>query len=198
MLNDDNCYIEEKYPISIFKENEINFSWNTIKVGWDLKLLNVAEINIFAMDYIKNNQKLTENKYITELIADIQKIDIDEVLYKIFESLNLVWPEKEKCLWNQEWRKWRFCILSTMIKNISDKNQLLCKIDHLYSILEYPIDMSPLLSDEVYEFIIKRLAEFLLYEKILIDTDYEYLPERIGEQKVTIKFICMKDKNNNS
>jgi hypothetical protein len=39
-----NFEVEEKYPISIFKNNNIPCSWNTVKVGWDLKRLTGREI----------------------------------------------------------------------------------------------------------------------------------------------------------
>lgn len=191
-MEKNNFNVESMYPMSIFKDSQINYSWSTIKVGWDLQRLTIDEIGKFALDYMEANLGLV-NRYISELIfSEIDSYDMDECLNKVFTSLDLIWPEKESCLWNQEWRKWRFCILNAMVKHIENEEELLYKIEGLYADFGYPIDMKPFIyympicrcvdNEERFKgpsYFMKRINGFIAYERNLIDTCYEYLPEKI-------------------
>lgn len=189
--NDLDFNVKAVCSLSIFKDSGIECSWNTIKTGWDLQRLTVEEISLFALDYMEANPGLV-NMYISEVIFGVKYYEMDEYLEKIFTSLNLYFPEKDECLWNQEWRKWRFCILNTMVSYIKDEEQLLQEIEGLIADFRYPFDMKPfylympvsgnpddLSKYENYDYLIKRINSFLRYEKVLIETGYRYLPEKL-------------------
>jgi len=188
-----NFEVEEKYPISIFKNNNIPCSWNTVKVGWDLKRLTGKEIGIFALDYSELHPGLI-NEYISELVFGVKDYEISEYLKKVFDSLHLTLLEEATPIWNQEWRKWRFCIMSEMYKNINDHQELLVKIEGVYADFGYPIDMVPFIyymSSEDPEIIKKltpeqalarlvvKLSTFLIQERLIIENGCDILPEKI-------------------
>src|SRR3990167_763779 len=136
-----NFEVESKYPINIFKDNDLEISWNTIKVGFDLNRLSPKEISKFAMQYLEMHSDLV-NEYISELIFGIKKEDISTYIKKAFTSLGLKMPEKNTPEWNKEWYKWRYCIMSEMVKHIADDEELLECIEGVYADFGYPADMS--------------------------------------------------------
>lgn len=183
--------MEAKYPLSIFKNSGLECSWSTVKVGWDLKRLTIEEIGKFALDYLETRPNLI-NLYISELIFGVKDYEMDDYLKELFISLNLSLPEEESSVWNQEWRKWRFCILNAMVKNITDDQELLETVEGLYADFGYPQDMVPFiyympsgddLSQLTYEECLKRLVNkihnFLVKEKALIKSGYSQLPLKI-------------------
>lgn len=181
------------YTMNIFKDNQIEHNWNTIKVGWDLKYLNIEEIKLYAIDYVKTYPELS-NLYISELILETESNKIEEHIKNIFTSLNLAYPDRVSYSWNEEWRKWRFCIINTMLKYISNEEQFIHEVQNMYEDLGGPIDMQPFVfyttpdnnqeKLENYKCIIKRIICFLEYEKTLIETGYVFLPEKIGDPKI--------------
>lgn len=187
-----NFTVEAKYPLSIFKDSGLECSWNTIKVGWDLKRLTVDEIGKFALDYLETQPNLI-NLYISELIFGIKDYEMDDYLKKLFISLNLSWPEEESSVWNQEWRKWRFCILNAMVKNITEDQELLGTVEGLYADFGYPEDMASfiyympksdddteqLTHEEACKRLIKTIFNFLVEEKTLIESGCSQLPIKI-------------------
>lgn len=188
-----NFAVEAKYPLNIFKTSGLECSWNTIKTGWDLKRLTVDEIGKFALNYLETQPNLV-NLYISELIFGIKDYEVNDYLKKLFISLNLSWPEEGSSVWNQEWRKWRFCILNTMIQNITEKEVLLETIEGLYADFGYPEDMTPfiyympvsddddtkqLTTEECRSRLIKKAIDFLAKEKTLIESGYDLLPKKI-------------------
>jgi hypothetical protein len=186
-----NFQVEAKYPLIIFKDNGLECSWNTVKVGWDLKRLTTDEIGNFAVSYLEACPSLID-QYISELIFGIKAYEMNDYLRKIFDSLHLSWPEEGSSVWDQEWRKWRFCILSTMVKNITDEQELLATVEGLYADFGYPKDMEPfiyympqsdenagLTPNEACQLLIKKIINFLAEEKALIESGCSQLPKRI-------------------
>src|SRR5260221_12806249 len=94
-----NFQVEAKYPFIIFKDNGLECSWNTVKVGWDLKRLNTDEIGKFAVSYLETQSGLV-NQYISELIFGIKDYEMDDYLKKVFGSLHLNWLEEGSSVWN--------------------------------------------------------------------------------------------------
>jgi len=174
-----NFSIKEKYPFQIFQENDLKCSWATIKVGWDLKYLDINEISNFAILFLEIHPNLC-NEYISELIIGITEYDVTNILKKLFKSLKLEFPEYGSSLWNKEWRKWRYCIMNEIVKYASNTQDLLIKIESVYANFEYPEDMKPLIyympTDETTELnyedncikLIKKIKNFLQEEKIHI------------------------------
>lgn len=179
--------METKYSIQIFKNNGLNCSWATIQVGWDLKCLTSEEIGRFAIYFLEIYPNVI-NEWISEFIFGVKDYEVEECLKKIFKSLKLDFPIKKSSLWNQEWRKWRYCIISETIKNISDTQELLIKIEGIYVDFGYPEDMRSLIyyipSDEVsnegYEescaSLVRKINIFFKEERERIDKGCNVLP----------------------
>lgn len=144
--------METKYSIQIFKNNGLNCSWATVQVGWDLKCLDADEVGKFAIDFLETHPNVI-NEWISEFIFGVKDYEVEELLKRVFKSLKLEFPMKKSSLWNQEWRKWRYCMISETIKNVSDVQDLLIKIDGIYVDFGYPEDMISFIyympSDEV-------------------------------------------------
>jgi hypothetical protein len=144
--------VETKYSIQMFQNNGLNYSWATIQVGWDLKCLDPDEIGKFAINFLETHPNVI-NEWISEFIFGVKDYEVEDLLRKIFKSFKLNYPMKKSSLWNQEWRKWRYCIISEIIKHVSEAQELLIKIEGIYVDFGYPEDMRALIyylpSDEV-------------------------------------------------
>ena len=178
--------IEDKYPLTIFDDSEILYSWQTIKVGFDLKRITLNEIQNYAIAFLKKHPNVI-NEYISEVIIGIKDYEMDSYLKNIILSLDDDIPEKNKQSWNLEWRKWRYCILNAMFHKINDKDKLLNSVAGLYADFGYPKDMEgfinympakePLITpQEGQQRLLKNVEEFLLNEKIKIDHNDGNLP----------------------
>jgi hypothetical protein len=183
----------DKYPIKIFKDNNMACSWNTIKVGWDLHCLAIEEVKKFALEYLEQYPDVI-NEYISELVFDISESKVSIYLKKIFESLELKEPKKYTSEWNKEWLKWRYCIINEIIKSILDKEELLNSIEAVYADFGYPEDMTefiyympqkdldhPVSSHEAHNRLVIKLKKFLEKEKVKIDKNSNILPPRVIE-----------------
>jgi len=188
-----NFKVEAQYPISIFKNNNIPCSWTTVKVGWDLKRLTEKEIGVFALDYSELHPGLI-NEYISELVFGVKDYQAAEYLAKVFDSLSLELPEEASPIWNQEWRKWRFCIMSEMYTNIKDHDELLVAIDGVYADFGYPVDMVPfiyympsedleliktLTPEQAQARLVGEIGHFLISERKNIENGCDTLPKKI-------------------
>lgn len=132
---------ESKYALNIFEDNHIFYDWNTIYVGYLLKRLKLEDLKEYALDFAEKNQdSITEP--ISELILKNDNNGLIELLRDIFLSLNIEVPTEKTIIWNLEWSKWRYCILSEINKHISDARELLQKIEEVYADFGYPEDMN--------------------------------------------------------
>lgn len=182
--------VEAKYSIEIFEKNDIDCTWDTIQVGYDLERLTLHEIEKFAIFYLESHPKII-NEYISELICGIQEYEINNCLKNAFLSLGLKFPEKYSAIWNREWLKWRYCILSEMVKNIKNDEELIYKVEGLCADFGYPDDMKnliyympadkvvmPLTPVEARKKLIEKAKNFLAYEREKIDQGACILPSR--------------------
>ena len=177
--------VEAKYPIRIFQNNGLVCSWITIKVGWDLKRLDLDEIRDFAISFLEAHPTLI-NEYIAELIFGVREYEFENLIKKIFKSLMMDFPIKKSSLWNQEWRKWRYCIISEMINQISDPQELLLRVEGAYADFGYPEDMKHLIyympsnevsnQEEANINLIKKINTFLKEERERIEKSCNILP----------------------
>lgn len=169
--------VESKYPLTIFKKYNLKCSWNTIQIGWDLGLLSADEVRKFALDFAAFHPELI-NKDIAELIFSKDSYEVKDFLKKIFGSFNLEFPLLNTPLWNNEWRKWRYCILNCMVDQIKNDEELLIKVEGLYADFNYPEDMKTfiyympvekevigLTSKDARAELVKKLKAFLREEK---------------------------------
>ena len=179
--------METKYSIQIFQNNGLHCSWATIQVGWDLKCLAPDEIGKFAIYFLQTHPNVI-NEWISEFIFGVKDYEVEESLKKIFKSLKLDFPIKKSSLWNQEWRKWRYCIISEIIKDVSDVQELLIEIEGIYADFGYPEDMRSLIyyipSDEVNNegheascaYLARKINNFFKEERERIDKGCDALP----------------------
>ncbi len=186
-----NFSIETKYPIQIFQENNLECSWNTIKVGWDLKRLEQNEVSNFAISFLESHPNLN-NEYILELISEVKQNNVENILKKLFKSLKLDFPEHESPSWNKEWRKWRYCIMNEMVKHVPNTQDLLIKIEGLYADFGYPEDMKHLIyympTEEKIKLnyqdacitLVNKIKQFLQEEKVRILNNCNSLPRIIS------------------
>ncbi len=194
-----NFSVESKYPLSIFKNNDLTISWNTIKVGCDLNRLTPEEVGKFASYYLKQHPDIT-NEYISDLIFGVKEERLDTCLKQVFDSLGLQQPQKNSPEWNKEWLKWRYSIIAEMIKSIPNKEELLDYIEGVYADFGYPEDMTPFIYYVPQEGIlgskfvepsvarsnlVKKIKIFLEKEKerIATNVNIEKLPSRVIEEE---------------
>ena len=186
--------VEEKLdkPRYRFQENDMVYSWNTIKVGWEIKALIFDDITEFAIHFLELHPNLV-NQYISELMFKPREYEIDGLLKNIFDTLSLESPEQDSPAWNKEWRKWRYCLLMELIRVVENKDELLVRVEGLYADFGYPVDMVSFIyympSDDNHEpdlsledahiRIINKLKLFLREEKLRINQGCDTLPDKI-------------------
>ena len=182
----------DPYGISEFQNNNVSYTWSTVKVGWDLKCISINDIVKFGLHFLELHPHII-NQYISDLMFEEQIKNIDVLLKNIFTSLNLEFPEKDSSLWNKKWRKWRYCFLTSLVKKIKDQNELLHRVENVYADFGYPIDMTPFIyympkkNDVVIHSneketpieLVNKLKQFLYEEKIHIEKECDTLPKKI-------------------
>lgn len=180
--------METKYSVQLFEDNDLKCSWATIQVGWDLQCLDTDEITKFAIYFLERHPNII-NEYISELIFGVLNYQIQDLLKSIFKSLSLEFPAVNSFLWNQEWRKWRYCIIFDAINNAADNQTLLMRIDDIYTNFGYPQDMRSLIyylpsKDELSnqeakdpgEHLVRKIHIFFKEEQKRIMKCYDILP----------------------
>lgn len=123
----------------ILKENNISYSWNTIRLGKQCNLFDNSEIADYAIEYLSQHP-LETNEFIVELACSNKTMFIDDILDKVAD----VFDKKIDCdsaEWALEMRKLRFCVLTYLKKHISDDRELLDKIAQVYDDFGFPKDM---------------------------------------------------------
>ncbi|MCX5925487.1 MAG: DUF2247 family protein [Candidatus Dependentiae bacterium] len=176
-------YIKKrKKPHDAFRDNDIIYSWQTIKVGRDIEVVTFDDLIEFALHFLESHPGLA-NQYISELMFASQDQDIDELFKNIFVSLDLEYPQKGSPAWNKEWRKWRYCLFRELVRIVENKEELLFLVDSLCADFAYPEDMISYLpsDDNATEDdrvrIVNELKLFLNEEKVRIDQGCDTLPE---------------------
>jgi len=74
------------YSLDIFKENKIDYTWDTVFVGRKLGLLKPAEVTRHAVEYLLENPECND-PYIAELASGVSDNEVDELLEKALESI---------------------------------------------------------------------------------------------------------------
>jgi hypothetical protein len=170
--------VKSKSLIDIFKKDDLDCSWVTIQIGWNLGLLSVEEVHTFAFDFSENNPDLI-NKYISEIIFSTDRREVDSILEKIVSSLGLEIPTMHSSLWSRERHKWRYGMLKDLVDKTQNAEELLTKVEGVYADFGYPEDMksfiyympadeevSDLNLEDARRILVKRLKNFLTEEKI--------------------------------
>ncbi|MCX5925493.1 MAG: DUF2247 family protein [Candidatus Dependentiae bacterium] len=196
-----NVIRERKRPRCIFQDKVMAYSWSTIKVGrdiqvvtqvcQDIQIITFDDIAEFAIHFLELHPHLV-NQYISEFMFKQQRQDIDWLLKNIFVSLNLEFPEKGSPAWNKEWRKWRYYLLTELIRVTENKEKLLIKVASLFSDFGYPKDMISFIYyifaddnvagsslERTHAIFLNNLKLFLHEEKLRIDQGCDTLPDKI-------------------
>jgi len=129
-----------KYNLQLLKENELECNWKTIYVGRKLGLISHSLVTNFAIDIVKNDEN-TENELILELTWDLDEEDADKILEILINQLYNLPMNEGSFEWNMEMRKWRYCILMDIIKNMNSKEDVYESIEEIFSKFKYPKDM---------------------------------------------------------
>lgn len=135
-----NYSVEAQYLLDIFKAANISYTWATVYVGRKLKLLPIKEVEKYAIEYLIEHPECKDQR-IAELAFGVKEEEIDDLLIKVAEDLDLEVLQENSEVWNLEWRKWRYCILKSMQTNIQDAEKLLDAISFVYADFGYPEDM---------------------------------------------------------
>lgn len=166
-----------KYKLDIFEENNIKYDWNTVYVGLKLSLLELEEVQNYAVSIIENTE--TSNEIIMELAWGIEEQRLEESIRSLLENKDIQEDSKK---FELEERKWRYCILKQISNKYSGKD-ILSKINDVFAHFGYPSDMMSFVSymttmdgynpiEHTYEQNFNRLMNnfksFLLKEKFIL------------------------------
>jgi hypothetical protein len=117
--------------LKIFKEDNINVTWQTIIVGRKLGFVTAKIIEDYATDYLIENYK-TDNIMIIELaygIIDDFKIDV--TLQTLADTMHAN-VEEDSEEWQAEKRKWRYIELKKVQDARLNDEEYLQKIESIY------------------------------------------------------------------
>ena len=149
--------------LSILKENEISYSWNTLRVGKKYDLLDSAQIEEYATQYLSEHPQET-SQFIVDLACYDKAMPIDDILNKVADTIdgkiNIDTPK-----WELEKRKLRYCVLVYLKNHISDTRELLDKIALVYDDFGFPEDME----DFIYYMPAKKFNPLKYSEKECVD-----------------------------
>ncbi|HEX4068699.1 MAG TPA: DUF2247 family protein [Candidatus Babeliales bacterium] len=125
--------------LRILGQNNIPYSWNTLRVGKKYNLIDNTQIADYAAEYLSDHPHET-NQYIAELVSCDETKSINDILEKVAD----IFDGKIDCddaKWELEKRKLRFCILTYLKQHTSDERELLDKIAQVYDDFGFPKDM---------------------------------------------------------
>jgi len=98
-----------QFDLDIFRKNNINYSWDTIAVGFILGMVSTEGILQYALEYLEKNSEC-KLMSVVELACNFGSLDIldaRDLLKQVFLDLNLKNLQKDDGRWYCEWRKWR-------------------------------------------------------------------------------------------
>jgi hypothetical protein len=161
----------------ILKENNIPYSWNTMRVGKKYNLIDNAQVAEYAVEYLSDHPQET-NPFIVELACCDKTMSTDDVLDKVADTFD----SKIDCddsTWELEKRKLRFYVLTYLKQHISDERELLDKIALVYDDFGFPKDMEDFIyympakninslehsKEEPLGRLVRLFKEFLINEK---------------------------------
>jgi hypothetical protein len=161
----------------ILKQNNIPYSWNTLRVGKKYNLIDNAQIADYAVEYLSDHPQET-NQFIAELACCDKTMSIDDVLDRVADIVDAK-IERDSIKWELEKRKLRFCILTYLKQHLSDKRELLDKIAQVYDDFSFPEDMEDFIyympakkfnplehsEEECMERLVRLFEDFLINEK---------------------------------
>jgi len=125
--------------IHILKENNIPYSWNTLRVAKKYNLIDNSQVSDYAIEYLSEHSQET-NQYIAELVCCDKTTDIDDVLDKVADNFDGK-IDHDSTEWELEKRKLRFCVLNYLQQHVSDARELLDKIALVHDDFGFPKDM---------------------------------------------------------
>ncbi|CAR83195.1 hypothetical protein lmo4a_0493 [Listeria monocytogenes L99] len=140
-----NGSVNKKMDITKFKENDIPFSWNELKLGrfgfldrdfYLQRIWNDEVVMKYILAYLTKNEN-EENPYLWELGSLFKPYDENE----IFRLLDLVAGSSENDL--KSYYRWRWVLVNDLLNSIMDKGYVdaLLEISEFWLDLKFPVDM---------------------------------------------------------
>jgi hypothetical protein len=163
--------------LGILRQNNIPYSWNTLRVAKKYSLIETSQVSDYAVEYLFDHSQET-NQYIAEFVCCDKTTSINDILDKVADAFD----KKIDCdsfEWELEKRKLRFCILIYLKQHVSDESELLDKIALVYDDFGFPKDMENFIyympskdfnplehsKEECMERLVKLFDDFLSNEK---------------------------------
>lgn len=169
--------------IDMLDKSGVMYDWKTLYVGIKLNLVDYNDLTTYA-NKIMNDDTYVDNEFINELTWGIDESLKNEIVVKMPLEFNFEMLTPESTNWTLEIEKLRYTILNYLRTTTETVNELLSKIEEVYSDFNYPHDMDtfirymPLkntsnLSENTiennYKCMIHDLDNFLMLEKKKID-----------------------------
>ncbi len=120
--------------INIMNKHNIVYTWGTIYIAYSLEFITIQEIESLALDYLENYDISDE---INEIIWGVDRLEMRILLQTIVNKTLTVYDE------DLEKRKLRLGVL-LYIEEKYKEEILLRKIEEIYVVFDYPIEMNSL------------------------------------------------------
>ncbi|WP_085990935.1 DUF2247 family protein [Oceanobacillus senegalensis] len=164
--------------LKIFERYKVDYNWATLLVGLELERLNVKEVAKYAEMLICSNPQITNENMIELAWTKTDRKEVVGLLQQLLKNINVEYD------FQNEKRKWRYCLLMKLKEVEEDKKILLEKVAQIYSDFHYPEDMEGFIyylepkeelsqekkaQTEYLENLIENLHKFLENEQIFIN-----------------------------
>ena len=127
--------------IELLDSLNVQCNWNTLYVGYSLKVITADEIQRFAVDFLVNDDVPVE---VNELAWGIDESSMKLYLMKVVQYVERITDD------DKEKRKIRLALLEHA-KAECNTEELLKKIEEVYSTFDYPKEMEMLIYYMPYE-----------------------------------------------
>lgn len=134
------------YSLEIFRNQNLNYNWDTLYVGILTGFLKHSEVTKYAIDFMQQNPGVN-NQHILELAWNLSEDEIKQHLIGVLETLGNGAFGEESDRWQFEKRKWRFTILKDVVANPDYRDSLYEKIEDVFYKFGCPNDMYELIRE---------------------------------------------------
>lgn len=131
--------------VNMLDKSGVDYDWRTLYVGISVNLVECNELTTYALKMM-DDDKYEDDEFINELAWGIEDNLNGEILTKMLLKFNFHMLIPESNSWELELEKLRYTILNYLRNTIKDDNELLRKIEEVYSDFNYPQDMEEFIS----------------------------------------------------
>lgn len=163
--------------IDMLDKSGIDYDWITLYVGISINLIECNELATYALKIMEDNE------FINELSWGIDGNLKEEILTKMIFKFNLDMLIPQSSSWELEVRKLRYVVLNYLNITIDNNNELLKKVEEVYTDFNYPQEMEGFIAympakeniatnsiEDNIKYMINKLDKFLRLEKKEVDT----------------------------